>query len=571
MMNGLRKLLLHSHLVYGLLGSDERLVYQKRTDDGRWHSLNPRESLWVKSVRVQAIALSAALGLLLYFLLIHFTAQASTLNSGVLSLYTSPTTATTIDTTEDPKAMGYPDGRKIVRDENGNLYVVYRKKFKAKYVTAYHIFVAKSLDNGHSWQILNHGRPIEDVGDQNQRVPAIAIDRWGTIHVVWYGKDGADFKNSDNQIKYARSTDHGESWSPWRNIAHVAGYAGQAMWQEHPAIYAAVNDQLYIVWEGYDAQFPTKTQIKLLRSTDYGESWSTWQNVAPSAVDHSRPTIVADENGKLYILAYAQISGRQQIVYSRAIDGGHQWSNWARVAPSLMAQRHVSAAIDYSGTLHVVWQQQVFSLFALLPRLKAQLPTAIYYATFDGRTWGNAVRIQAGNGGAQTFPSINVGLVAATDRSTEQQALNRLIWIVWAELNRGATPDPNASPESTIYAVAKRDEHWSAPFVVATNGEQSYPSLARTRNQLDGYPTGTNAAGATGDIVWLDHSQGDSRIHFAQLSMIDSAIAGPAMAVARSVGLQSIQPQQKAVMSMNMMSIGEQANSWLQQILGILP
>lgn len=37
-------------------------------------------------------------------------------------------TVNTIDATEDYRALGYPDGRKLVRDSSGKLYVAYRKK-----------------------------------------------------------------------------------------------------------------------------------------------------------------------------------------------------------------------------------------------------------------------------------------------------------------------------------------------------------------------------------------------------------------------------------------------------------
>src|SRR4051794_12273289 len=78
-----------------------------------------------------------------------------------------------VNTVEDPKAMGYPDGRKIVRDAGGNLFVAYRKKLGS----AYQVYVSKSTTGGASWTVANGGNPVSAVsGACNQRVPSIAVD-----------------------------------------------------------------------------------------------------------------------------------------------------------------------------------------------------------------------------------------------------------------------------------------------------------------------------------------------------------------------------------------------------------
>ena len=129
-----------------------------------------------------------------------------------------------VDTTEEYTALGYPDGRKIVRDSENNLYIAYRKKYEIDDEESHHIFVAKSTDQGQNWQITHDQRPIERVGDYNQRVPAIAIDGHDALHVVWYGNDAQNKGKHERQIKYSRSSDGGESWSDWINIASVDGY-----------------------------------------------------------------------------------------------------------------------------------------------------------------------------------------------------------------------------------------------------------------------------------------------------------------------------------------------------------
>lgn len=479
-----------------------------------------------------------------------------------------------VDVTEDEKAMGYPDGRKVVRDQQGALYIAYRKKHKVGFHTAYHIFVAKSSDNGHSWQVLNQGKPIEDVGDQNQRVPAIAIDQHGVIHVVWYGKDGFDFKSDENQIKYVSSTDQGQTWSAWRNIAYVPGYLDQKSWQEHPAIYIDQNNVLYVVWEGYDATSPTLTQIKFLRSTDGGESWSLWRNVASSSVDLSRPTVVGHGNDTLYIFAYGRVASRHQIIYAQSTDGGLTWSDWARPAPTLLEQRHVSAAVGDHGTLHVVWTQQPFSLRALLPWSKGQANSAIYYTTLDDTGWSSPTRIQVGHGGAQAFPSISVDTVAVLDPITGQQELVDSVWIVWSE-SRGSDGAQGNDYESTIYVARNNGSGWDVPTLISTGG--LYPSLARVTGQGSSHRRDivndrhdlnrTASHEASADLVWLERKETFNMIRFAHLTDRQRPLQEASVVSARMIGVQSMQPIPDSLLKIQKMEFLPLASDWLLQIL----
>lgn len=450
-------------------------------------------------------------------------------------IFIQSSTPTTIDKTEDIKAMGYPDGRKSVRDAAGNLYVAYRKKYKLHYHTAYHIFVAKSTNNGRSWNVLNQGRPIETTGDQNQRVPAIAIDSQGALHVVWYGRGDhrGDKGNGPaaNQIKYVYSTNQGESWSAWRNIAYVTGYDElphrQRKWQEHPAIYVAPNDDLYVVWEGLDRWHPEAVQVKLIKSTDGGKNWSLWKNINPTQTNRSRPTIVGTPQGTLFILAYGRLGTKQQILYTQSTDGGHLWRRWQPVSPSAVEQRHVSAVADQHGVLHVVWRQLPVVAYSSLRHGNDHAKTQIYYATlsetaaehniftsgFLQARWSKPMRIQASQR-AQTFPSIGIAHSAEPHHrvtAAEGQApLEDVIWIVWSETADSYNYPNDQLATGRIYAITKTAQRWSRPILLTEGNENIYASLART----------ANSASSPIDVVWLANSRESKQIQFAQLTSI---------------------------------------------------
>lgn len=393
-----------------------------------------------------------------------------------------------IDTTEEYKALGYPDGRKIVRDSEGNLYVAYRKKYTQHKVETYHVFVAKSTDGGQKWQVTNDNSPIERVGDYSQRVPAIAIDGKDTLHVVWYGNDASNTGTNERQIKYSRSADGGRTWSDWQNIAEVQGYDDGSLWQEHPTIYADGQNKLYVAWQGKDRDH-NRSQVKFSMSADGGASWTSWINVNPSKKSsYSRPTILAHAGGGLYILAYGGDGDPQQIVWTRSEDGGRTWSAWRPVAAGDCDQRHVSADIDSQGRLHAAWRQRPCGA-------GDDAPSQVHYAMFDGDSWSDPVVPGPEPDMYQVFPSIEV-------------TADREVWLVWSE-NDHASGYPSENPGSgSIVYVFHSGSGWSSRNVVRETAKAVFPSLGRHLPD----------AGSRVDLVWLVNADAaDNSIHYQRL------------------------------------------------------
>lgn len=373
-----------------------------------------------------------------------------------------------VDSTDDTRALGYTDSRKIVRDAAGNLYIGYRKKYQG----VPRIFVAKSTDNGQSWQVVNQNRPIETVGAYTQRVPSLAIDANNTLHVVWYGLDANTPGADERQIKYVRSTDGGVTWSTWRNVAVVPGYEGSDLWQEHPTIYNDVHNVLYVVWQG-GARY--HSQIKLSKSVDGGKNWSLWRDInAVPSESYSRPALVASHDGaSLYLVAFRNIPNPPQIVWSRSLDGGTTWTPWGFVAPNSQDQRYVSIAIDKLNRLHVVWRQQPIGAPSTA---KAQA----HYARFDGTQWTMPEVPAAQPELHQFFPSITVDP-------------NNNPWLVWTATAQDSgypTEDPTTG---LIYYTTQANGVWHTP-VRLTNTTSTYASLIRQ-----------GATNPASDVVWLEN------------------------------------------------------------------
>jgi hypothetical protein len=401
----------------------------------------------------------------------HIWRRLSTLLVATLTLAgcASAITMGQFDRSEDIRTLGYSDQRKLARDSSGALFAAYRKKFRQGNDLDYHIFVARSTDEGATWTALNGGRPVETTGDFNQRTPGIAIDSRDAIHVTWYGNDADHSGENDRQIKYVRSTDGGASWSRWVNVGEVPGYNGEKLWQEHPSI-VATDAAVYIIWQGLDAD-SRGSQARLAVSRDGGATWLPWRNISPvPGQNRSRPALAAARDGRLFAFAYGSLDkdGPQQIVWTASPDSGTNWQTWAGVAPSPDDQRHLSVALGPNDLPRLVWRQGSDSN-----------PSQILYSAFDGAAWGQPAHVAPNALAWQMFPSI-----AQVGDTT---------WVVWTEATQNpGFPEDDPSDGAVMAAHSLRGNAWSQASVVAKRG--IYGSLRAGR-----YSDGGGA-----NVVWSD-------------------------------------------------------------------
>lgn len=407
-----------------------------------------------------------------------------------------------VSQTEDGKGMGYPDGRKLARDSQGNLYVAFRKKFRAGSSLLYHIFVAKSGNGGASWHILNDGEPIETTGDYTQRVPAIAVDSQDVIHLVWYGLDEAQAGGNEREIKYSRSADGGVSWTAWRNLADVVGYNGETLWQEHPLLHVGADNTLYVVWQGRDAT-TVKSQTRFSRSDDGGNSWSDWVDIHPSnGQNYSRPSLVAANDGTVTLLAYTGAGTDQRLVWARSPDGGETWGNWQPVSSGTADQRHLSLVLDGQDRVHAVWRQ---------PAEGSSAPTQIHYAVLDGGGWSVPVVVSPSTA-YQFFPSLGL-------------AANGQLWLTWLDTADESGFVTNLHQEDPVgdvmVALLAENGRFHPPQQLTASGNAQFPSVGWGHHHQD------NRFG----LVWSEASGSGFDILYYQLPC--NVPEAPALSLAR--------------------------------------
>lgn len=367
-----------------------------------------------------------------------------------------------VDNVSDPRALGYSGQRKITQNSKGDIFLGYRKDYHKNS----EIFVAKIYQDITGWHITDTEKPIATVGkNDDQRVPSLAIDSKDTIHTVWYGSSTEEKNN--RQIKYSRKPSEAEKWESWRDIAYVSGHTDDEFWQEHPMILTGENDVLYIVWEGKDEE-NDKQQIKFIKSENRGTVWTKWKNISPSKNStHSRPTLVEDKTGKLFIFAYSSLGNEdnlQQIQYATSSDKGETWSAWQTISDPNFDARHISTAIDEIGRIYVAWRAQT----------EYDGPTQILYRTIFENHWSKSKPVFPSQN-YQFFP--NVG----THQSGE-------VFISWIEnLNPSEFPKENPTGGLGLISFLK-NKTFQTPIEISKQNNLLYPNLSEKNNIPDFVP-----------------------------------------------------------------------------------
>lgn len=116
--------------------------------------------------------------------------------------------------------------------------------------------------------------------------PALSIAENGRYHLAWFTQ-GATRKG----LFYARSTDHGQQFSP------PLAFGNPDKLPRSPAILSH-GDQVILAWSEFDGQ---KTRLMTMQSHDAGLSWSAVQVAAESASATDRPLLLLGPDQKFYI------------------------------------------------------------------------------------------------------------------------------------------------------------------------------------------------------------------------------------------------------------------------------
>jgi hypothetical protein len=395
---------------------------------------------------------------------------------GSVALYSNSqsvnvSTPLSIATNANYISTDFNNGKKMVTDTNGNIYAVFQMGNPFSYCY-------KSSDGGATWSNLN--LPTATYTTYSQ---SIAIDSLNNLHVVWSGLDST--YTTQPQIYYSKY--NGTSWTTGIivNSAPSNSYPQYA-----PVITVDSNNNIHIVWHGWDSNYTNTNNIKYSKSINGGVTWSNFSyvnNSPGSSYTQYYASITVDSLNNLHVVwtgAQSGYSSEPQIYYSKSTNSGTSWGNYTIVNSTQGAYRQESPSIvaDSSDKLHVVWA-------ALDSTYTSNTQIKYSKSTDYGASWSANVIINSSpsNTYSQQYPSLTV------DSSNG-------IHVYWQGKDASA-------PTYFQIKKSKSDDGgvaWSNySNVTSASSHQNSPSLCST------------AVNFTSPlVVWRDNTTGNNKLYF---------------------------------------------------------
>jgi hypothetical protein len=295
-------------------------------------------------------------------------------------------------------------------DDLGTIYACWEDKRDDRA-----IYFSKSTDGGSAWSANVR---VCDSSTDSKSGPSLVLAPDYSLCVVW-----TDWRNgvSDPDIYFARSTDGGQTWTD-PNIRVDDGSYGN---QSQPCICADEQGTLYVGYRDR-TQHNDVFHLYLVRSTDYGETWSkpAYRIDDGGNVDHDEISLKVGPNRDLYAAWWLFGGGKDNIVFTKSTDRGETWSEPIQVdhIDTGYWSEDPDLAIGGDGTLYVAWTR--WSVH------KDGLPDVFFgMSTDDGQTW--------------TDPSIQINDVWWDSQLIPKIALgsDQTVYLVWEDCRNRTEKD----------------------------------------------------------------------------------------------------------------------------------
>lgn len=196
----------------------------------------------------------------------------------------------------------------LTPDLLGRLHVVYAVPFNE----GRGIYYTRTDDDGDSWQETVRIFDAVAEGWLSIDRPDVTVDERGVIHVVWVRAPLPGY-GLPQGVYYARSTDHGETWTDAMLLADGA--------YDWPQVAATLTGQVVTTWQDL-----TRNIVEYRSSSDYGLTWSYASQIPGLQAIEGRAVLAQDGTGRLHITALnTQVSSAVMLRHLTYTEG--QWSS----------------------------------------------------------------------------------------------------------------------------------------------------------------------------------------------------------------------------------------------------
>ena len=192
----------------------------------------------------------------------------------------------------------------------------------------FEIYFKRSTDAGVNWDADK--RLTNDTA--KSIFPSVAVSG-STINVVW-----SEYRNTDEEIYYKRSTDGGVTWGADIRLTNSAGFS------DWPCI-AASGLNVHVVWNDFRTGGVTQAYYK--RSADGGITWGADKQLSSNESYYASVTASGSVAHAIWSDNYSEIH------YKKSIDGGLNWGIEQQITNSAMI---FGPTLAISGSVvHMVW------------------------------------------------------------------------------------------------------------------------------------------------------------------------------------------------------------------------
>ena len=274
-------------------------------------------------------------------------------------------------------------------------------------------YYKRSLDGGVTWQDLH-------VLSNALLLEAEIVASGNVVTAFWRDTDG-----TQQVIRYARSTDAGLTWSSSQslssvgNVGYIRAAVGEgkvvAIWTEMNGSTSVIKMRLstdesqtfenatdVITVNNNSAQgdvaiagsalvvgFNDSDQVYSIRSTDWGQSWSSLQQVSSVATSETSSHLRMAAFGSSLVMKWGQFIGpyNGEAYVAASADGGTTWSSPRVLSEGFSGENRTGDVCIWGNRAVAVWTQNTGSYKRLYFRRSLD----------GGQTWESAILIHQGD------------------------------------------------------------------------------------------------------------------------------------------------------------------------------
>jgi hypothetical protein len=235
-------------------------------------------------------------------------------------------------------------------DSNGTVHVAWHEESSCLGNRGIRDIFYKSKTPGGSWSAAEL---VSTESTDNSYSASLSVDHLGTVHVTWHDLTNYNGCGGDRDIFYKSRLSGGD----WTTTEVVSTESTSASWS--PSLAVDSNATVHVAWYDYTSYIGGISNI-FYKSKPAGEGWTTTEVVSTeSTYSCSTPSLAVDHNNTVHVVwedSNFGGSGCDTDIFYRYKPAEGSWGTMEIVTMESTGESlDPSLFVDYIGTVHVAW------------------------------------------------------------------------------------------------------------------------------------------------------------------------------------------------------------------------